>query len=73
MGFDDGCTGDDLRGGADVVEDLCAVGAAAAAAEAAAGLGLFADEPLVKASNLFSLASCSCLVWLIALVRARSA
>ncbi|KAH0194740.1 hypothetical protein KCV03_g194, partial [Aureobasidium melanogenum] len=57
-------TGDDLRGGAGAVEDLCAGGAVAAA-----GLGLFADEPLVKASNLLSLASCSCLVWLIALSR----
>lgn len=56
MGFDDVRTGDDVRGGAVAVEDLCAGGAAAA------GLGLFADEPLVKASNLFSLASCSCLV-----------
>jgi hypothetical protein len=48
-------TGDGLRCGADAVGGLLAD-------VAAAGLGLFPDEPLVRASSLLSLASCSCLV-----------
>jgi hypothetical protein len=58
--------GDGLRCGADEVVGLFD-------AAAAVGLGLFPDEPLVKANSLLSLASCSCLVWLMAVVRARSA
>jgi hypothetical protein len=59
-------TGDGLRCGADEVVGLLDDAAAV-------GLGLFPDEPLVKANSLLSLASCSCFVWLIAVVRARSA
>ena len=59
-------TGDGLRCGADVVGGLLVDADGV-------GLGLFADEPLVRASSLLSLASCSCLVWLIAVFKTRSA
>jgi hypothetical protein len=48
-------TGDGLRCGADEAVGLFDDAAAV-------GLGLFPDEPLVKANSLLSLASCSCLV-----------
>lgn len=60
-------TGDGLRCGTD------AGGGLLVDAAAAVGLGLFADEPLVRASSLRSLASCSCLVWLMAEFKTRSA
>jgi len=59
-------TGDDLRCGADAVGGLLVDAAAV-------GLDLFADKPLVRASSLLSLASCSCLVWLMAEFKTRSA
>jgi len=58
-------TGDGLRCGADEVDGLFDD-------VVATGLGLLPDAPLVRASSLLSLASCSCLVWLMAVVRARS-
>lgn len=59
-------TGDGLRCDADAVGGLFVDAGAV-------DLGLFADEPLVKASSLLSLASCSCLVWLMAEFKTRSA
>jgi hypothetical protein len=59
-------TGDGLRCGTDVVGGLLVDATAV-------GLGLFVDDPLVRASSLLSLASCSCLVWLIAVFKTRSA